>query len=224
MSSRSDFLYREARRASGGGVPRARRRMCEVWRGARRPPADPRGRAVAAAPRAVGFGVRAAPRGRRPSVHRGTPRPSSRGRRGLFARLVDWLQPIFSHPGLVAATSILLVAGVAGFLALHGKVTTKQELPRREVAHDSAAPTGAPTPVATQKIADLEDGKDRAATTTAEPRASRDGRHSATVGCDDRPADRDWRRDRRGRRGQKRDERQWRRLQRGADTGSGPRL
>ena len=35
---------------------------------------------------------------------------------GLWARLRSWMQPIIAHPGLAAAASIVLLAGVAGLL------------------------------------------------------------------------------------------------------------
>lgn len=43
--------------------------------------------------------------------------------RGLWARMRRWFAPLVAHPGLAAAASLMLVAGVGGALYLRGKAT-----------------------------------------------------------------------------------------------------
>jgi len=65
---------------------------------------------------------------------------------GFWERVRAWLGPIGMHPGLAAAASLLLVAGVAGMLYMRGAdrpvgpdVATQAEPPRSELARAPAA-------------------------------------------------------------------------------------
>lgn len=65
---------------------------------------------------------------------------------GWWARLVSWLSPMVHHPGLAAAATLVLVAGVAGVLYLRkgedlGKAGRKADAPAAQGA--AGAPGGA---------------------------------------------------------------------------------
>lgn len=74
-------------------------------------------------------------------------------RPGLVERLRAWLAPIAQHPGLAAAASLLLVAGVAGALYVTGGAElaptgARSKAPAPETAPAPASAAGEPAPLA----------------------------------------------------------------------------
>ena len=71
-------------------------------------------------------------------------------KQGFWAWITGFLQPIVAHPALAAAASLVLVAGVAGYLSMRGLVshhpTTEKLEPKTsiELVPEAQAPTGSP--------------------------------------------------------------------------------
>ena len=67
---------------------------------------------------------------------------------GVWEWLAGLLRPLALHPGLAAAASLLLVAGVVGMLAMRGRFHASAPLqPRAPMATPAAATTPAPEPI-----------------------------------------------------------------------------
>jgi hypothetical protein len=68
---------------------------------------------------------------------------------GLWERLSRWMAPLMAHPGLAAAATLVLVAGVAGTLYVTGGPTMVETTSAPAVAIEEApAPVAAPAPTA----------------------------------------------------------------------------
>jgi hypothetical protein len=85
--------------------------------------------------------------GRAESRDRGADRSES----GLWARLRSWMQPLVAHPGLTAAASLIVVAGVASVLVLRGGELTRPpdravEAPAETMPAAREAPAADPAP------------------------------------------------------------------------------
>src|SRR5688572_5721513 len=89
--------------------------------------------------------------------------------RSLLDRITAWFAPLLSHPGLAAAATLVLVAGVAGTLYLTpgGRAAAPTATPHREPAGTAeatrtpavaTAPDRAPLPESAPPSADLELG------------------------------------------------------------------
>ena len=75
------------------------------------------------------------------------PKPEPEERRGSFAWLAGVFRPILMHPGLAAAASLVLVAGVAGALYVTGRgEVARPTLDERNVERGAAAPNEATDP------------------------------------------------------------------------------
>jgi hypothetical protein len=97
---------------------------------------------------------------------------------GFWARLLSWLSPV-QHPGLAAAATLVLVAGVAGVLVLRkGDDLTRAGRAAPPSSPTEAADTAAATGEATTPPA-AEPAKDRAG---AEAPADLDDREDGVVG------------------------------------------
>jgi anti-sigma factor RsiW len=70
------------------------------------------------------------------------------GDRGWWGRVSDWLQPLFAHPGFVAATGLVLVAGVAGVLVLGRHVGFEATAKAPQAVAPAAVPEPPPAPAA----------------------------------------------------------------------------
>jgi hypothetical protein len=76
-------------------------------------------------------------------------------REGFWQRLRGWLTPIMAHPGLAAAASVILVAGVAGLLLLR-KGTELTRVRSEPTALDvEMAPAAPPTAPAEERAAEV---------------------------------------------------------------------
>lgn len=64
---------------------------------------------------------------------------------GLWGWLAKLFAPVAAHPALAAVASLVLVAGVAGYLTMRGEVTPETERPTSATA-DTTVPPGSPGP------------------------------------------------------------------------------
>jgi len=72
--------------------------------------------------------------------------------KGAWAWLTGWMQPIFAHPGFAAAAGLVVVGGIAGFLAMRGKFDTAATARMESAAAPSVVPepTTATAPTASE--------------------------------------------------------------------------
>jgi hypothetical protein len=81
-------------------------------------------------------------------------------RRGFFGWMADFFRPLMAHPAWAAAASLILVAGVAGYLAMTGKVkesSHESEYRGPAVVSEAPAPAEATRGVARDEQAPLGD-------------------------------------------------------------------
>lgn len=104
---------------------------------------------------------------------RGVAAASPVGGKSAWAWLSGWMQPIFAHPGFAAAAGVIIVGGIAGLLALRGKL-------------DLSAPrASAPAPVSTSAPASADELNDNLAV-PGEPAAAAAAQGSYEANSDTR--------------------------------------